>query len=103
METSSNDLRRVHLLYDITDEPPVPCEFKVGDKVTLTTRAGDVYRGLEVAGFGKAVNPELRPDAFIYLEDWHCYWYATSPDMLKLESRGDASQEAVVLGGAHED
>ena len=71
---------------NVASEPPVPCAFQAGDIVTVTNAYGIEIPGKQILGFESEIDPDLRPDAFIYL-DWDCYWFSVSPDKLTLESR----------------
>ncbi|HBN9243664.1 hypothetical protein FA378_27100 [Pseudomonas aeruginosa] len=65
---------------------PVPCDFILGDTVTVTNGYGIEIQGKKILGFVREIDPEFRPEAIIYL-DWDCYWFPVSPDELKLEGR----------------
>lgn len=62
-------------------EPPVECEFSVGDTVTFTNEYGVSFSGLKVLGFAKDT---LFQGRFIYL-DSSCYWFAKKPESLRKE------------------
>lgn len=67
---------------------PVPCDFKLGDTVTVTNGYGLEIQGKTILGFIREID-EFRPGAIIFL-DWDCYWFPVAPDKLKLESRNIA-------------
>lgn len=64
------------LVASLETEPPIPCKFKVGQKVMFKNDAGIVFGPYRVTGFDKEANRR-----FIYL-DWDSYWFATSPENL---------------------
>lgn len=99
---------------DMTDNPPVPCEFKPGDVVTYTNDYGVKFRA-RVRGFKrklysyvhacvhiyekphKTVYSTVTWPGCIYLEFWsrrdrdwgtegHAWWVAHDPKQLKKES-----------------
>lgn len=65
---------------------PIQCEFLLGDTVTVTNGYGIEIPGIKIIGFAKEIDPEFRPESFIFL-DWDCYWFSVAPAKLKLESR----------------
>lgn len=67
-------------------EPPVPCDFRIGDVVTVTNGYGIKIPGRRVIGFVTKVDPEFLPDHIIYL-DWDCYWAPVKASDLKLDRR----------------
>jgi hypothetical protein len=71
---------------NLAEVPPVPCDFRLGDTVTVTNAYDIEIPGVKILGFAREINPDFRPEAFIYLV-WDCYWFSVSPDKLKLESR----------------
>lgn len=71
---------------NLAEVPPVPCDFRLGDTVTVTNAYGIEIPGVKILGFAREIDPDFRPEAFIYLV-WDCYWFSVSPDKLKLESR----------------
>ncbi|RCV93921.1 hypothetical protein DU506_00595 [Vreelandella rituensis] len=71
---------------NIVEVAPVECDFLPGDTVTVTNGYGNEIPGVKILGFVSEIDPDFRPEAFIYL-DWDCYWFAVSPDKLKLETR----------------
>jgi len=64
---------------------PVPCDFMLGDTVTVTNGYGVEIQGKKVIGFVLEIC-EFRPGAILFL-DWDCYWFPVAPDKLKHESR----------------
>lgn len=66
---------------DAQQTPPVPCDFKLGDKVTFTNDNGVAFAGLAVTGFGPAVEGNGR---FVYL-DKESYWFPVQPESLQLQ------------------
>lgn len=71
---------------NVANVAPIQCEFHLGDTVTVTNGYGIEIPGKKIIGFVQKIDPESRPEAFIYL-DWDCYWFSVAPDKLKLESR----------------
>ncbi len=62
--------------------PPAHCDYKVGDVVTVTNGYGIEIEGVRILGFEKQIDPDWRPDSFIFL-DWDCYWFGVSPIEIK--------------------
>lgn len=54
-----------HLTPDAQETPPVPCDFKLGDKVTFTNDNGIAFHGHVVTGFSPTVEGGGR---FVYLD-----------------------------------
>lgn len=81
---ASRDCPRFQAFYQkrVATQPPVPCAYQVGDIVTVTNGYGIEIPGVRVLGFAKKIDPDWRPDSYIFL-DWDCYWFAVSPDELK--------------------
>lgn len=77
---------------NLAEVPPVPCDFRLGDTVTVTNAYDIEIPGVKILGFAREIDPDFRPEAFIYL-DWDCYWFSVSPDKLKLESRQSLGAE----------
>lgn len=77
---------RHSLSSDALKEPPVPCEFKLGDTVTFTNENGVVFHGNRVTGFA----PRPVGERFIYL-DYDCWWFPTEPSSLTLTHRAAAA------------
>ncbi len=65
---------------DAQSEPPVPCDFKVGDVVTYTNDNGIAFHGKVVTGF----SPAIENGRFVYLDN-EAWWFASSPESLTLE------------------
>ncbi|MCT8865433.1 MULTISPECIES: hypothetical protein [Shewanella] len=67
---------------DIASESLIPCDFKVGDFVTLTNIYNVFIRKpKQVIGFD---NDSNLPDRFIYTEGVDdAYWFASAPNQLK--------------------
>ena len=63
--------------------PPVPCSFKVGDKVTFTNPAGIKFSGHKVIGFSTV--EDMFHGRFIHL-DYDCFWFPAKPESLEIES-----------------
>ena len=74
----------------IASVPPVNSEFVQGDIVTVTNGYGIKIPGKQIIGFVPEINPDFRPESFIYL-NWDCYWFSKAPDELTFERR-DANQ-----------
>lgn len=85
MESLESKIQR-YVKSELAAVPPVPCDFKVGDTVTFTNDYGLVFTGIKVIGFSREIDPDWRPESFIYL-DWASYWFPTCPAKLKLEER----------------
>jgi len=62
-------------------EPPVPCEFAIGDTVTYTNEYDVVFPGMKVIGFAADDSFYGR---FIHL-DSDAYWFPVTPESLTLE------------------
>ena len=70
-------------------EPPVDCQFKLGDKVTFTNPQGSIFEGHTVIGFA---NDASFYGKFIHL-DLDCYWYPLHPSSLShAEFKPDSDQ-----------
>lgn len=69
---------RYPLAKDAQKEPPVPCEFAVGDSVTFTNDNGVAFPNRTVTGF----SPTVDYGRFIYL-DFDCWWFAVRPANLQ--------------------
>lgn len=71
-----------HVLHDLSDVPPVPCEFKVGDRVIFTNDAG-----LKFAEAVRAFSKEIKPHnwgRFVYVfPDDDAWWFPVRPESLK--------------------
>lgn len=64
---------------DAQDSPPIPCDFKVGDKVVFTNDYGVEFQ-LFVRGF--CPEPILN-GRFIYVFT-DCWWFPVKPESLRL-------------------
>lgn len=73
---------RHSLSSDAQMQPPIPCDFQVGDTVTFTNENGVAFPGNRVTGFA----PQPQGGRFIYL-DYDCWWFPTQPDSLTLTHR----------------
>lgn len=65
--------------------PPVPCEFKVGQKVAYKNEFGVVFNGMTIIGFSEDDNFYGR---FIHLrgaEHDGAYWFPHKPEELTAE------------------
>ncbi|MGM8936593.1 hypothetical protein ACS8E9_17230 [Pseudomonas neustonica] len=82
--------REAFIKHHVSASSPVPCDFKMGDVVTVINGYGIEIKGKRILGFVQEVDPKWRPDAIIYL-DWDCYWFAVEVDRLTLESKGNAA------------
>lgn len=65
------------VISDIGIESPIPCRFKLNQKVMFTNDNGCVFGPYTIIGFEK--EPCKR---FIYL-DYECYWFPTSINNIK--------------------
>lgn len=61
--------------------PPIPCDLKVGDKVTFTNEFGISFPNLTIIGFADDTSFYNR---FIHL-DTECYWFPTTLQSLTKE------------------
>ena len=74
---TAQDYAKAHL----SDTPPCPCDFQVGDEVVVKNGNGLIFdKGYKIIGFAKTVDPRS-PQQFIYL-DWDCYWFPKPVSML---------------------
>lgn len=64
---------------DAETNPPIACNFKVGDKVNFTNDYGVVFRNETVTGF----SPTIEGGRFVYL-DWASWWFPAKPEQLKM-------------------
>ena len=67
---------------DLTDKPPVPCDFKVGDIVTFTNEFGVSFPNRKIIGFAQEVTISGR---FIHLSK-DAYWFPVPMKSLKKEN-----------------
>ena len=75
--------------------PPLPCEFKVGDKVTFTNDYGVEFHDKTVTGFASTV--EHGRFVFLDIDSW---WFPVRPENLTKQPQTGESQPAA-LPGAH--
>jgi len=68
-----------YLAPDALRTPPVPCDFRLGDRVTFTNDNGVSFNGHRVTGFSPTVEGDGR---FIYL-DFDCWWFPVKPENLQ--------------------
>lgn len=80
----NHDFNIERFLQKLSDIPPAPCDFKKGDPVRFTNEYGVAFEGFRIIGFAREIDPEWRPDSFIYL-DKEAYWFPVSADELTLE------------------
>lgn len=64
----------------LSQTPPAPCDFKVGDRVSFTNDYGVTFHGHKVIGFDD--DPDNLAGRFIYL-DYDCYWFPCRPEELR--------------------
>lgn len=62
-------------------EPPVPCDFKIGDSVTFTNDYGVAFYNRKVTGFSDTIEY----GRFVYL-DQDAWWFAVAQASLTLTS-----------------
>jgi hypothetical protein len=86
-----------HLTPDAQETPPVPCDFKLGDKVTFTNDNGIAFHGHVVTGFSPTVEGGGR---FVYL-DKDSWWFPVRPENLTKQPKDSSSQPASPLVPAH--
>ena len=68
----------------LSETPPEPCEFKVGDIVTFTNCYGVSFPGRKIIGFAKK-GESWRKDCFVHLNNG-AYWFGNSPNSLTKEA-----------------
>lgn len=73
---------KYHLTPDAQREPPIECEFRIGDTVTFTNDYGVIFRDHIVTGFSPTVEGEGR---FVYL-DKDSWWFPVNPLNLSRQS-----------------
>lgn len=71
---------------ELSDVPPVPCDFKVGDRVTFTNANGVTFPGRRVIGFAK---DDSHYGRFVHIDGDAPYWMPMRPDSLKLETQAE--------------
>lgn len=74
------DQQQKDFISNLLTEPPVPCQFKVGDSVTFTNEFGVSFENRTVVGF--ANDPNDSYGRFIHLAD-DAYWFPKSPESLQ--------------------
>jgi len=68
-----------HVVHELSDSPPIPCEFKIGDKVIFTNDAGLKWTQT-VRAFAKKVTSW---GAFVYVfPDNSSWWFPVRPETL---------------------
>ena len=67
---------------NLTDKPPIPCDFKIGDIVTFTNEFGVSFSNKKIIGFSPEVTSTGR---FIHLSK-DAYWFPVPMESLKKES-----------------
>lgn len=66
---------------DLVSEPPIPCDFKVGDAVIFTNDYG-VEFDLRVVGFASEPHTDCDDPRFVYL-DSSCWWFSVKASSLR--------------------
>jgi len=84
---------RYPLPSDAQPSPPIPCNFKVGDRVTYTNDYGVSFRDELVTGFSPAVESY---GGFVYL-DKDSWWFPVPPGALQLQRRPDGQASDSVV------
>lgn len=69
----------------LSETPPEPCEFKVGDIVTVTNYYGVVFPGKKIIGFAKK-GKSWREDCFVHLNGDSPFWMGWPPKNLTKEA-----------------
>lgn len=69
---------------ELTDVPPFPCDFQVGNIVTYTNENGVVFPGMKITGFSK--KEDAFNGRFIHLGG-ESFWFPNKPEALTLERR----------------
>ena len=70
---------------ELSQTPPVPCDFKVGDVVTFTNEFGVEFEDRTVMGFASNAKFHGR---FIHLgPPTDAYWFPCRPNQLKVQSK----------------
>jgi len=70
---------------DMLSTPPIPCDFKVSDRVTYKNTYGVEFKNLRVEGFSHKVYTDMTGSPFIYLNT-DAYWFPHSPNDLTKEA-----------------
>lgn len=74
-----------HVAHGLSDSPPIPCDFKLGDRVIFTNDAGGKWTHT-VRAFSKAIGPHDW-GRFIYVfPDNDAWWFPVAPASLRLEA-----------------
>lgn len=72
-----------HVQHGYSDQSPIPCDFKLGDRVIYTNDYGLTFIRT-VRAFKKAITPDFLPNNFIYIfGDTSCWWSPVAPETLK--------------------
>lgn len=70
-----------HIIHDLSDVPPVPCDFKLGDRVIFTNDAGLKWEHT-IRAFSKQL-PERDWGRFVHIFPYtDAWWFPVSPDSL---------------------
>lgn len=86
---SSSFPRKPHFIHgatyplpiDAEATPPVPCDYKIGERVTFTNDNGVVFPDQRITGF----SPDILNGRFVYL-DFDCWWFPVKPANLSRPS-----------------
>lgn len=65
---------------DMVNEPPVPCDYKVGDSVIFTNDYNVEFGPHKVLGFTKP--EDMNHGRFIHI-DYDCAWFPVKPEELR--------------------
>lgn len=80
--------------YGLCEEPPVPCDLKVGDRVTYTNEEGLQFPGMIVIGFSRDDSFYGR---FIHIArpsgDPGAWWFPHRRDELEIDRSGESQEE----------
>lgn len=66
----------------LRQEPPIPCDFKVGDRVTFTNEFGVSFPGRVIIGFAADDSFNGRFIHFTGIDHPGAYWFPCKPDEL---------------------
>ncbi len=83
MRNTSTEVR--NFAAKLRQEPPSPCSFKVGDRVTFTNEFGVSFRAMRVIGFA---NDDSFYGRFIHIvgpDHPGAYWFPHAPSELTRE------------------
>lgn len=78
-------IKYTEFIAGLSKEPPIECDFKIGDEVTFTNEVGVSFQEMIIIGFADKPNPN---GAFIYIaypdeRAFACaYWFPHSPKEL---------------------